>query len=264
MLDILPAAGVEQVQSNGDITIVEAPGTNWTGVRMNFTRPPWDNIDARMAVAKAIDRQRFVETAFFGLAVPAVGPLAPAFGQVYVPAAEVDSPQALDLDEAKALAEQAGLRGLQPQILIAADDPRAAEVLVNMLGDIGLEAQVDAAQTSAYFDRWRAGDYDMNITGSVVDADPDDGTWNFFHTEGPWNSQGYVSDEVDALLEEERAATDEAERTRVFQELQRVVQADVPFAFLYHEPDRTAFHTDVQGYVPIPEQRYLETVWLDR
>lgn len=264
MLDILPAIGVAQVQANDQLTIAEAPGTNWFGVRMNFARPPWDNPDARLAVAKAIDRQAFIETAFLGLAVPGVGPLAPAFGWVYRPPDEVETPQAYNIEEARTLAEQAGLAGAQPQILIAADDTRPAEVLVNILTEIGMDAQVDPAQTAAYFERWGSGDYDMNITGSVVDADPDDGVWNFFHSQGPWNSHGYANAEADELLEAERTATAQEERTRLFQELQTVVQRDTPFAFLYHEPDRTTFSNDVKGYVPIPEQRYLESVWLDR
>ena len=46
-------------------------------------------------------------------------------------------------------------------------------------------------------------------------------------------------------------------------ELQAILQADVPYAFLHHTIDITGFSNDVQGYVPIPEMRYLETVWLD-
>jgi hypothetical protein len=35
-------------------------------------------------------------------------------------------------------------------------------------------------------------------------------------------------------------------------------------AFAYHQYDLVALHKDIQGYVPVPEQRYWETVWLDR
>jgi hypothetical protein len=36
------------------------------------------------------------------------------------------------------------------------------------------------------------------------------------------------------------------------------------YKFLHHLPDVTAFYNYVQGYVPIPEQRYLETIWLEQ
>ncbi|MDP9473463.1 MAG: hypothetical protein M3Q71_22840 [Chloroflexota bacterium] len=48
------------------------------------------------------------------------------------------------------------------------------------------------------------------------------------------------------------------------EQLQTLLETDVAYAFLYHTPDETAFHDYVKGYVPIPEMRYLETVWLDR
>ncbi|CAA9537749.1 MAG: Oligopeptide ABC transporter, periplasmic oligopeptide-binding protein OppA [uncultured Thermomicrobiales bacterium] len=263
MLDIVPPTGSAQLAQNPDLTLVDAPGTNWWGVSFNRARAPWDNPDARMAVAKAVDRQALIDTAFFGLGVPSVGPIAPAFGWAYVPPEEVETPQAFDLAAAKALAERAGLTGAKSSLL-ASEDDRPHQVLRNILAEIGLDLTIDKVQTATYFERRDAGDYDTMITGSVVDADPDDGHFNFFHSEGPWNTYGYVSEEADRLIEATREATDPTERAKLFRELQTLLQAEVPFAFLFHQPDQTAFHTDVQGYVPIPEMRYLETVWLDR
>jgi peptide/nickel transport system substrate-binding protein len=264
MLDIVPAIGVEQVQGNDEITMVEAAGTNWVGLAMNTTRPPWDTVEARMAVAKAIDRNEFIEKAYFGLSIPSVGPLAPAFAWVYRPPEEVDDPQAYNIEEARALAEQAGLDGVQPILITSSDDPRPAQVMRGLLDEIGLDVQIEQSQTNAYNERRTAGDYDMVFLGSVVDVDPDDGIWNFFHSEGPFNSNGYNNPKADDLVDRQRTITDQTERAGVLQELQALVATDAPYAFLYHDPDRTAFYNYVQGYVPVPEQRYFETVWLDQ
>lgn len=265
MLDIVPASGVEQIKANDQITMVEAPGTNWIGLTMNYARPPWDNLDARMAVSKAINRQEFIDKALFGLAVPSIGAIAPAFGWVYVPPDEWgENPQDYNLEEAKALAERAGLRGTSVKILSSAQDPRPEEVLRTMLREIGLDVQIEQLQDAAYNERWRAGDYDMNINGSVVDADPDDGHWNFFHSKGPWNTYGYNNPRVDELLEGTRRTNNQDERREMWHEIQRILQQDVAYAFLYHAPDRTAFYNYVKGYVAIPEMRYLETVWLEK
>lgn len=265
MLDIVPASGVEQLKANDRITLVEAPGTNWIGLTMNYARPPWDNLDARMAVSKAINRQEFIDKALFGLAVPSIGAIAPAFGWVYVPPEQWgENPQGYNLEEAKALAEKAGLRGTSVKILSSAQDPRPEEVLRTMLQEIGLDVQIEQLQDAAYNERWEAGDYDMNINGSVVDADPDDGHWNFFHSQGPWNTYGYNNPRVDELLEGTRRTNNQDERREMWHEIQRILQQDVAYAFLYHTPDRTAFYNYVKGYVAIPEMRYLETVWLEK
>jgi peptide/nickel transport system substrate-binding protein len=265
MLDIVPSIGVEQLRGNDEVTLVELPGTNWIGLTMNYARPPWDNPTARMAVAKALDRDALIQTALFGLAQPGVGAIAPAFAWAYVPPADFENPQAFNLDEAKALAEQADLAGQQPTILSAATNTRPQEVIRNQMSEIGLDVQIEQIQQAAFNERWLvAKDFDWVIQGSVVDADPDDGHWNFFHSTGPWNPTGYTNPEVDAALEGTRTTSDQAERARLFQEAQRLTNADVAYAFLYHTVDVAGFYSYVQGYKPIPEMRYLETVWLDQ
>ena len=264
MLDIVPSIGVEQLRENDDLTLVEVPGTNWVGLAMNYARPPWDNPKARLAVAKAIDRDTLIQTALFGLGQSSVGAIAPAFAWAYLAPADVENPQGFNLDEAKALADETGITGQKPTILSAAVNTRPNEVVRNQMKEIGLDVQIEQLQAAAWNERWLAKDYDWIINGSVVDADPDDGHWNFFHSEGPWNTYGYLSAEVDAALEGTRTISDQAERARLFQEAQRVSSTDVAYAFLYHTPDITGFYAYVQGYKSIPEMRYLETVWLDK
>jgi peptide/nickel transport system substrate-binding protein len=266
LIDPAPAALFEQLAGNPDVIVMEGPSTSWRGVVMNYARPPWDNIDARMAVAKAIDQQAFVEKAFFGLAIPAVGAIAPAFGWCYIPYDEAnpENPQAYNMDEAKALAEKAGIVGAKPVIISSEEiGQRPTEVLRNALVDLGLDPQVDFQQAAAFNERWQAGDYDMFLHGSVVDADPDDGHWNIFYSDGPWNTYGYNSEEADRLLVATRETSDQAERTRLYQELQALLQKDVAAAFVYHAKDLVALSDKVAGLSPIPEQRYYETVSLE-
>jgi ABC-type transport system substrate-binding protein len=265
LIDTAPATLFEQLTATPGVVVIEGPSTSWRGVVMNFANPPWDNIDARMAVSKAIDRQDWVDKAFFGLAIPAVGAIAPAFGWAYLPPDQVENPQAFNMDEARALAEKAGLIGLEP-VFLSSDEvgQRPTEVLRTILEDLGLKPRVDFQQAAAFSERWQAGDFDLFIHGSVVDADPDDGHWNHFYSEGPWNTYGYKSDEADSLLEATRATSDQEERARLFQELQTVLERDVAAAFGYHSKDLVAFSEDLIGFVPIPEQRYYERVWLDR
>ncbi len=262
MVDILPLVGYDQIAAIDDITIVEAAGTNWYGVVMNEARPPWDNPDARMAVAKAIDREDLIKRAFFGRGTPGIGPIAPAFGWVYQSADDGENPQEFNLDEAKQLAESAGLDGVQVNF-ISNPDTRVAELLRNQLKEIGLDIQIDQMQQNAYTERRNSGDYDMDILGSVVDVDPDDNIWNFFHSEGPFNTYSYNSPEADKLCDGQRQTSDQEERTKMLQDLRLLVANDAVYAFTYHLPDVTAFYNKVQGYVPIPEQRYLEKLWLD-
>jgi peptide/nickel transport system substrate-binding protein len=263
VLDPAPATLFEQLASNPDLIVVQGPSTSWRGVVMNMNNPPWDSLEARMAVSKAIDRADFVERAFFGLADPGIGAIAPAFGWAYLAPDQVENPQGYDLEEAKALAEAAGIVGAQPVIISSEEiGQRPTEVLRTALVEIGLDPQVDFQQAATFNERWQAGDFDMFLHGSVVDADPDDGHWNIFHSTGPWNTYGYASEEADRLLEATRQTADQEERAQLFQELQLLLQTDVAAAFVYHQYDLIAMNGSVQGLLPIPEQRYYESVWL--
>lgn len=259
----LPTTHYDQIAGNNDFTVVGAPGTNWVSLVINHARPPWDNVDARMAVAKAIDKDAFNETAFLGLAVPSTSAIAPAFGWVYLPPEQVETPQAYNLDEAKQLVEQTGIAGTTIKLMVAADNTRPGEVIRNMLADIDLNVELEPLQDAAWSERWLAGDYDMMFNGSNTDADPDDGHWNFFHSTGPWNTHGLNNPEIDRLLEETRATVDQDARREQFLEIARISQEEVSFAFLYHAPDYLAYRNNVKGYVAIPEQRYFEHVWLE-
>jgi len=263
MLNIVNTANDAQLRANSDIVVVEAPGTSWSGLTMNFNRPPWDNINARLAVSKAIDRQDYVDRTFLGLATPAHSAIAPAFGWVYH-ADDPENPQAFDLDEAKRLAEEVGLAGTKAVLMALSDNSRAQEVIRNALAEIGVEVEIQPLQSAALNERWMAGDFDLHINGSVVDADPDDGHYNFFHSEGPWNVYGYNSPEADELIAKTRAINDIDERRQAWLDLEKVLQRDVAYAFLSHSIDYTAFRSCVMAYRRIPAMRLLETVWLDQ
>ncbi len=265
MMNEVPPQGWEQLKSADGVVLEQVPGTNWIGLQFNTTRPPWDNIDARLAVAKAIDKQEFVDKARFGLAQPSHGAIAPAFGWAYIPDDQMkDAPQNYNLDEAKALAEKASLGSVKPKLITAAADDRNEQQIRNQLQDIGLDVQLDKVEDSVYNDRWEAGDYDWAIQGSVVDADPDDNAYNFFYPDGPWNTGKWNNDDAKKYLDLERSTSDQATRAKAFQDLLHLTQQEAPVAFLYHQYDLVGYRDFVKGYRKIPEMRYLEGVWLDK
>ncbi len=90
MINEVPAQGYEQLEGADGVVLEQSPGTNWIGLQFNTTRPPWDQIDARLAVAKAIDKAEFIERARFGLAEASHGAIAPAFAWAYIPLDELE------------------------------------------------------------------------------------------------------------------------------------------------------------------------------
>lgn len=265
MMNEIPPQGYAQLEGNDKVTVEKIHGTNWIAVQFNTTRPPFNNQDARMAVAKAIDREKFIKTALFGLAEPSVGAIAPAFGWATQTEADLkEDPQKFDQTAAKQLAESSGLTKAKPILIGSASDHRNQDELRNQLLQVGIQVDLQLLQDSDYNNRWQKGDYDMDIEGSVVDADPDDNDYNFFYPDGPWNTGKWNRDQAKALLDDERAITDQAKRAKDFQDLQDLARKEAAFAFLYHAYFLPGFQNYVKGLPKVPEIFYMEGVWLDK
>ncbi len=261
----VPPQGYEQLQGNDQVQVDKIHGTNWIAVQFNTARDPFSNQDARMAVAKAIDRDKYIKTVLFGLAEPSVGAIAPAFGWATQTEADLtDNPEKYDQAAAKQLAESSGLTKAKPVLIGSASDHRGQDELRNQLLQIGVQVDLQLLQDSDYNNRWQTGDYDMDIEGSVVDADPDDNDYNFFYPDGPWNTGKWNRDQAKQLLDDERATTDQAKRAKDFQDLQDLARKEAAFGFLYHAYYLPGYQKYVKGLRPIPEILEFETVWLDK
>lgn len=261
----VPPQGFAQLEGNSKVQVDKIHGTNWIAVQFNCARPPFNNQDARMAVAKAIDREKYIKTVLFGLAEPSVGAIAPAFGWATQTEATLkDNPEKYDPAAAKKLAESSGLTKAKPVLIGSASDHRGQDELRNQLLQIGVQVDLQLLQDADYNNRWQKGDYDMDIEGSVVDADPDDNDYNFFYPDGPWNTGKWNRPEAKALLDDERAITDQAKRAKDFQDLQDLARKEAAFGFLYHAYYLPGYQKYVKGLRPIPEILEFETVWLDK
>jgi len=265
MMNEVPTQGYAQLQGNDNVVVDKIHGTNWIAVQFNCARAPFNNQDARMAVAKAIDRDKFIKNALFGLAEPMVGAIAPAFGWATQTEADLtDDPEKFDQTAAKQLAESSGLTKAKPVLIGSASDHRGQDELRNQLLQVGIQVDLQLLQDSDYNDRWEKGDYDMDIEGSVVDADPDDNDYNFFYPDGPWNTGKWNRDQAKALLDDERAVTDQAKRAKDFQDLQDLARKEAAFAFLYSSYFLPGYQKFVMGIPKVPEIYYLEKCWLNK
>ena len=102
----LPYKDFQELKAAGKLDIVSLPFSNGIqSIGMNVTKPPFDNLKVRQAVAFAIPYQKIMDAVLFGLANPMFG--APASKTT-----EVAWPQPTkyftDIAKAKALLTEAG------------------------------------------------------------------------------------------------------------------------------------------------------------
>ena len=258
--NLVPLQNVSQVEKATEVKKLQAPGVNWYGFAMNQERDPFGSRKARLGIAKLINNEQFVETAYFGNAIAAQGPINKATEWVW----RENKPdiQAYAPEQGKQLIEEAGAAGASFSILTTQDSLRPAKAMRQQLTSRGFDVTVEQVTSSTYWERYENLDYDTTISGSVGDPDPDQSLYNFYRSDGPWNWVSYESQKADRLLAQQRRELDRDARTKTLRKLEDHLITDVPHAYLSHRDDIAARRSNVRGFTHIPYMRNFHTVWL--
>ena len=263
---IVPPQQLEQLTSQPNIGIVEGTEYASTLLLFNNDRPPFDDPAVRRAITQAIDTQDLVDTALLGSGTlgnpgfihPASPMAAGATGSPY----DVDAANAA-LDALGAEPGPDGIRVLdgEPmsyQLLVqstSTDRLRSAELIREMLGEVGIEVKVSSMDSDSLdakvwpgFDVAQGRNYDMSMWGwsapvmlssgliaQLLYSDP---------AQGPLNVVGFSDPDTDATLD---ALTSEGTlegRVATAAELQARIAEGAPWVTLYYRDGAYAYRSD--------------------
>jgi peptide/nickel transport system substrate-binding protein len=199
----------------------------------NQAHPPLDNLDVRTAIGMAVDRDQILATALggYGTTNPRYYP------EVIAWASNPDAlAPAFDVDGANALLDGAGFpmngdsRGIALKLYHFTGWPEAqdtAVVVKEQLAAIGIEVELVALESAAWWDQVGKGEHDLGLLGGFQGPDPANLALRF-GTDGNLNYWAYSNPEVDALLEQGDTAPTQEERAPLYFEAQALIAADVP------------------------------------
>ncbi len=259
--DNVPAQNIESLESSDTVELGRTGSTDFYYMAFNQTRPPFDQPEARQAVAWAIDRAPLTEAATFGA------------GSVNQTAIPEDSfwytdyaPFSQDPAQVEALLAEAGLEGLEFSVMVPnSDEPAvtAAQVVASQLADVGITMTVDSVETGVFLDRQGQGDFDAFSWAWVGNLDP----FDYYHaqhlSDANFNFQGYSNPEVDQLLQDGAAETDEDARKELYDEAVELIVDEVSYLFYFNPDVVEAWSSSLEGYTVRPDSAVnLETVSL--
>ena len=253
------AADVEGMKANPDLQVMEQEGLNVAYLAYNTKQPPFDNAVVRKALNMAVNKQAIIDAVFQGAATPAKNPIPPTMWS-YNDAIEDDP---YDPEAAKKMLEDAGAGGLsmkvwampvaRPYMLNAR---RAAELIQADFEKAGVSVEIVSFEWAEYLERSKSEDRDgavlLGWTGD--NGDPD----NFLHTllgcaaVGGNNRAHWCNEEFDKLVNDAKKVSDQAERTRLYEEAQVVFKREAPWATLDHSLVVMPMRKEVSGYVMSP------------
>jgi ABC-type transport system substrate-binding protein len=253
---------------NPNLTVYYGPGNGAEYIYFNHERAPFDDRRMREAVVRGINLDALAATQFRGQMARASNWFGADSGYSS-PEAEAAWP-AYDLEGARRLVQEyvagGGSATVQYKTTNAPNRVQFAEFLQAQMAEIGITLQpqfFDLAQYSSSVVQSQ----DFQIAGWVggpTDT-PYPGVLNLMHSDGNANYGGYSNPEVDALLEQAAATTDEAERTRLYQQVGLLTNQDIVVAYYSRGYLSTVAKPEVKGVVRyLTRDMFFATTWLDR
>ncbi len=252
---------LEQLESANAQT-VEVVNLDCSQIILNTDHPILESANVRRAILYSIDRPALVDAVYDGAATPATSYLSPALEFWHEAMIEADRPL---VERASELLQEAGwvdgengIRerdGERLSFTCAApeNDPRleGAEMISEMLADVGIEMNVDPMAAGAAVEQMRAGELDaalFNWTHGGIHGEPDGRT--SLQTGGFNNFSQYSSVQLDNLLNQGIGEVDQESRRAIYRAIQERMASEAPIVFLMFPHSFYHFSVRVQG---VPE-----------
>ena len=244
--------------SGNNFAVAEQAGPHVWFLILNAKEGPFANKLVRQAANYAINKKAIVEDVLEGTAAIAAGPTPPAFAWAYNDSLE---PYPYDPAKAKALLKEAGVSNAKLTFYVTQGgsgmlDPVAMGTAIQAdLAAVGFDVEIKTFEWNAFL-----GEVNPGLEGKADMAemawmtnDPDTLPYLALRTaawpdKGGFNSGYYSNPKVDELLEAARSSTDQAERARLYKEMQTVVQEDAPWVFVANWKQNAVTSSKVQNF----------------
>jgi peptide/nickel transport system substrate-binding protein len=240
-----------EVRGAKDLVALETPGLNFWGICPNTTRGPLASRPLREALSLAIDRDAVLAGAAFGVGQVAHGPIPPSSFAFDANAPVIHR----DVERARArLAEGGQPNGFAVKLLCSPPGKQIAQVAQAQAKEVGIDLQIQVLESTAFLAIAQGSDNEAVVLGWGGRTDPDGNVFPLFHTKGGWNGGKYSNPEVDRLIEQGRVESNQAERKRIYQSIQQLLNQDVAYIFTIFRPVLHATSASVRGLEPMADQ----------
>jgi peptide/nickel transport system substrate-binding protein len=252
-LQDMPVQDLERVDAADGLVVKQAPQNRviFFGMNQGADDLAADNVDGanpladvrvRKAMSMAIDRNAIRQVVMRGQSQPA-GMIAPPFVNGWTEA--MDGESMTDVEAAKALMAEAGYAdGFSIRLDCPNDryinDEAICQAAVGMLGQIGIEVNLDAITKAQHFPKITDGQTDFYMLGWGVPTYDSEYIFNFLvHGResdiGTWNGTGFDNDDLDQKIKSLASNTDLDSRNEVIADIWRVVQDEVLYIPIHHQ-----------------------------
>jgi peptide/nickel transport system substrate-binding protein len=225
------------------------------------TVPEFADMNVRLAMAYAIDRQAIVDAVLFGVGDPAFSPFSGNGVLYWTGEYGID----YDLDKAKEyMAASSAPDGFATELIIQSGDSLAGQTAVivkDQLAQIGIDMTITPVEPGTWWEMWSGKNFEMVYklaTNDIIDP-AENLPFDFWPadqggTDGAFT--GFYNEDIVRLSQEAEAELDPAKRAELYDELQKIAMEESPFLWLFHPANRWATRDNVEGFSVFPTGIY--------
>ncbi len=235
----LPPDALKTLGNTSSLKVEQFDGSNLQYIGFNTQSPPLDNVKVRQAIGYAIDREKIIAELLSGQAKIAYSILPPSSW-----AYSAGTQYSYDPAKSKQLLQESGYKGEPIKFKYASGNAAYssyAQAIQNMLGEVGLNVQIETLDTNTIRENLKLGQFQMNTAVWIGgNQDPiflrDLFTTAKIPSEGVYccNRARYSNPEVDKIIDEAVNATDREKAKELYIKAWDIVSSDLPLLPLWY------------------------------
>jgi peptide/nickel transport system substrate-binding protein len=247
---------------------------------INRSKPPFDNLELRRAMALSLDRQAFIDILSEGQGAVGGSILPPPDGVWGMPPDVLHSLPGYSPDVTKNRTEARGIMqrlgyGLDKRLAVklsTRDVPGyrdAAVIAISQLREVYIDGELEPIDTANWFPRVIRKDYTVGVTVSEGGLDePDQKFYETYVCGADRNYTGYCNDETDQLIDRQSMEANADRRRKLVWEVERKLAEDASRPVLLYSRFATCMQPRLKGLTTMTNSRFngwrMEDVWLDK
>jgi peptide/nickel transport system substrate-binding protein len=249
----IPFDQFSTVEGIEDVEIEQTASLNYWFLWFENSRTPLDDVRVRTAMWEALDLPTIISSLYGDTAEP-MDSFCPSSAFGCLPS---DGFPTYDPEHAKELLAEAGYPdGFETDIIfntgIVTGTP-LVQAMISAWNEIGVKVEPRGLDSATWLAEFQALNWDMDVQPNQTITGDADYTLNRLYSCAA-KRLGYCNPELDEIMAAAQAEADEAERTKLYQEVIDIMTADVPAIPLFQMNINVAKRSNVQGLVIPPTE----------
>lgn len=252
-------ADLDKMAKDKDINLMSQEGLNVGYLAFNTKKKPFTDRKVRQALNLATNKKAIIDAVFQGAGKIAKNPIPPTMWSYNDKVVDYS----YDPVKAKQLLKEAGYENgfttniwaMPVQRPYNPNARRMAEVIQEDWAKIGVKADIVSYEWGEYLNRSKKGEHDTVLLGWTGDnGDPDNFMYVLLGCDavGGSNRAQWCNEEFNSLLVKAKQTSDQAERTKYYEEAQLVFKREAPWVTTAHSIVYEPVRKEVEGFVIDP------------